>query len=531
MRLKLHKYPIELFYKPGPQMHISDTLSRASLPITEITPAMPDYMIFNIMEEDAVRKELEDADVTVFVTDERLRQVCEETTKDATLQTLMEVIMKGWPEDKKDVPICIREYWAYRDELITQDGLVFRGTRIVIPTAMRKAMMTRAHASHMGIQYTINSARDIMYWPLMHSDLTQEVQTCNTCQESKPAQAKEPMLTYPIAKHPWQVVASDCFELKGEHYVVLVDTYSDYIEVCPLKDLTSSTLIGQIKQVFAAQGTPAIFISDNGPNYASREFHQFAQSWDFQHISSSPHHHKSNGKAESAVSIVKPMFEKAIKEGKDIWKALLEWRNATTPNMQSSPAQRLMSRRTRSFLPCATTHYVPKVQEKVPEKIIEKRKVAKHYHDQGAKSLPKLVIGQPVRVKTRPQVPHSEWRAGRVVKETAPRSYIVEVNGYQYRRNRIHLRDAIPSKDNSMTLREKSPSPVRPAIAHQPVSNNANSRVYKSPANRAVQRSPLSVTEVGKDMPTSPRAVTPDISSTMTRSGRVVNKPARFRDE
>ena len=161
--------------------------------------------------------------------------------------------------------------------MTVQEGLVFRGERIVIPSEMRRLMKTRAHAAHLGLQYTISTAREIMYWPKTHNDLTEAVRLCNICQESQPTQAKEPMMTYPLPKLPWQVMASDVFELHKSHYVVMVDIHSDYVEACPLPDLTSGTLIEVVKQVFATHGTPAVLISDNGPSYALQEFQQFAK--------------------------------------------------------------------------------------------------------------------------------------------------------------------------------------------------------------------------------------------------------------
>ena len=143
-------------------------------------------------------------------------------------------------------------------------------------------------------------------------------------------------MTHPLPQFPWQIVASDMF-------VIVVDTYSDYIELSHLEDQSSSTLIKAIHEM------PVMLLSDNGPNYASQEFRQFTEDWNFQHITSSPHHHKSNGKAESAVKIVKRIIKRAWRHNEDQWAALLEWRNSITPNMNSSSAQRLMSRRTRSL--------------------------------------------------------------------------------------------------------------------------------------------------------------------------------------
>ena len=58
---------------------------------------------------------------------------------------------------------------------------------LLFPTQPRTEMTARAHSSHLGIQYTTSTARDIMNWPRMTADLTEAVQKCHVCQQSKPA--------------------------------------------------------------------------------------------------------------------------------------------------------------------------------------------------------------------------------------------------------------------------------------------------------------------------------------------------------
>ena len=509
MRLRLQKYSLDLEYKPGPTMYISDTLSRASLPIKQVDKDTPSYQIFQIQEEQELHGELEDIDLedSLFVTDTRLNTIKHETAKDMTLQTLMNVTKGGWPANKLEVPLCIREYWPYRDELTTQNGLAYRGTRIIIPTAMRAELTNRAHASHLGIQYTCNTARPIMYWPRMTADLTDAVNRCETCQTTQPAAPKEPLMTHPIPQIPWQSVASDCFELDGHHYVVLVDLYSDYIEVAELLNMTTTALIKQMKPIFATHGSPAVLITDNGSNYASQEFKSFTKDWEIHHVTTSPHHHKANGKAESAVKIMKNIIKKARKEKQDMWKAILEWRNSPTPGTTNSPAQKLMSRRTRSFLPCAHNMYKPVVQTNVTEQVVQKRKLAKLYHDRSAKPLPKLICGQPVMVKVHPQQPRSDWKAGMVKQQTtSPRSYIVAVNGRNYKRNRTHL------KDTKVSLTQSSNAPQ---LSH-PLEDTA-----PKPTSKASE-SAVTFTE-------STTSTKPTPSYT-TMSGRTVKPPLRLSD-
>ena len=110
-------------------------------------------------------------------------------------------------------------------------------------------------------------------------------------------------------------------------------------------------------------------MTDNGSQIVSQEFTQFATDWEFKHVTSSPRYPKSNGKAESAVKVAKNLFKKVIKDGRDPWSALLDYRNTPTEDMKSSPTQRLVSRRTQTLLPTATSLLHPKAVEGVEDQI------------------------------------------------------------------------------------------------------------------------------------------------------------------
>ena len=58
-------------------------------------------------------------------------------------------------------------------------------------------------------------------------------------------------------------------------------------------------------------------VSNNGPQFSSFEFAQFAKDWDFIHDPSSPKYPKLNGMAENAVKIVKGLLQKADKHKGD----------------------------------------------------------------------------------------------------------------------------------------------------------------------------------------------------------------------
>ena len=65
-----------------------------------------------------------------------LLQIRDATRQDETLGELIRYIMAGWPSTRGDIPDIIHDFWNYRDKLSTVDGIVLKGTRIIIPTKL-----------------------------------------------------------------------------------------------------------------------------------------------------------------------------------------------------------------------------------------------------------------------------------------------------------------------------------------------------------------------------------------------------------
>jgi len=218
----------------------------------------------------------------------------------------------------------------------------------------------------------------------MNAEVRDQINQCSICNEFQATNQQLSMQSHELPDRPWSRVATDQFKLHGKDYIVLVDFYSDFIEVKKLEENTSSSVIEFLKEQFSRYGIPDTVVTDNGPQFSSQEFHQFTLKWEFVHVSSSPHHHKSNGKVESAVKIAKSLIMKSLKDNKDPWLALLDQRNTPTESIGTSPAQRLMSRRTRTLLLTAANLLYPKVPESVTEKLKLKRQKAKWYHDRSS---------------------------------------------------------------------------------------------------------------------------------------------------
>ncbi|XP_014674912.1 PREDICTED: uncharacterized protein K02A2.6-like [Priapulus caudatus] len=211
-------------------------------------------------------------------------------------------------------------------------------------------MLDRIHSSHLGVEKCQRRARDILFWPSMNDQIKELVSRCDICLSFRNKQQKEPLKSHAIPQRPWQKVATDLFEIDGVMYICLVDYYSKFVEFTKVSDTKSATVIEWLKEQFARYGLPEEVISDNGPQYSSDVFAEFARKYEFQHHTSSPEYPQSNGMAERAVQTLKRLLKKVGRAGRDPYLAILEWRNTPLQGM-GSPSQMLMGRRTRSRLP------------------------------------------------------------------------------------------------------------------------------------------------------------------------------------
>ena len=149
---------------------------------------------------------------------------------------------------------------------------------------------------------------------------------------------------------------------------------------------------------------------------------EFARSLEFEHVTISPHHSQSNGKAEATVKIAKKIIKKTRREEKDVQLAILDWRN-TASETGTSPVQRLMSRRTRNLLPTPELLLKPAIVEGVEGEIEQRKRRAKKQYDRRAKDLPELTIGETVRLQ--PNYHRKPWRKATCLEKVGPRSYVV----------------------------------------------------------------------------------------------------------
>ncbi len=114
MLLCIQGYDYTLQYKPGKEMLIADALSQYDpLPGSNIEMDVTIHHLWTIGEEQKVAFQ-------------------QEVATNLTMKALMEMILEGWPDDVKQVPTALREYWLHWATLCVEDGLILKDENLVI---------------------------------------------------------------------------------------------------------------------------------------------------------------------------------------------------------------------------------------------------------------------------------------------------------------------------------------------------------------------------------------------------------------
>jgi hypothetical protein len=174
--LRLQKFDIRLSYTPGKYMYTSDALSRA------------------YSESPVKTADTGEADVEVYVnmvfsnlnvSDEKLEKIRSETREDEQFKILTNCILSGFPHEKRECPVEIRDFWNIRNELSLVNGIILKGLKVVIPRSLRKEMLQKIHVGHLGIEKCRRRAREVLYWPGLNQEVADMVKNCPACNEYK----------------------------------------------------------------------------------------------------------------------------------------------------------------------------------------------------------------------------------------------------------------------------------------------------------------------------------------------------------
>ena len=374
--------------------------------------------------------------------------------QDNQLTRLSHYINTGFPCEKKNLLTDLQENWNYRDTLSIKNGLLTRGSRIIVPQEMRAEMLQYIHNGHQGKERCLLRARNTVFWPKIMYDIQELIERCIICQEHGKSQPITG-ITQELPPFPWHTLATDIFYWKRMDFLIVADVFSKYFLVRKLANSTSAVVCAEIATIVTELGLPHIIRSDNGPCYNSKEFQKLLQCYNITHHTSSPHHPRSNGFVERMVGVAKKLMDKAGSEGKPWISGLYEYRVTPQSGSIASPLQLITQRTPREKdLPQLPSTLGAQEMYETCQELIRRQpnKPERNYIE--------LTSGMAVWVQHRQ---NTSWEPATVVSQSSSNSYwIMQENDTDqpkvYRRTRSMLKirstDVLQTRHNYSQLTE-----------------------------------------------------------------------------
>ena len=141
--------------------------------------------------------------------------------EDYELALLKHTITQGWPSSIKEMPNVLQPYWTFIEKLTVEDGLVLKGTRIVIPNMKCEAVLKLIQEGHLGLNKCKLHAKDTVYWPGLNDQLEKLILNCEIClkySQSKWNQQPNMSLGQEIPLHAWTKLVTNIFHFEGASY-------------------------------------------------------------------------------------------------------------------------------------------------------------------------------------------------------------------------------------------------------------------------------------------------------------------------
>ena len=153
-------YNFTVCYLPGLKNQLTDFLSRVGGLQDSIK--LPKLSIYQITSQPNARSD-------------SMQQLHETSQADDTLAILKYTIQKGLPSTITELPSEIQPYWTFREELTIEDGLILKGTRIVVPSMKQVEILKLINEGHLGLTKCKLRVKETVYWPGLNDQLEELV--------------------------------------------------------------------------------------------------------------------------------------------------------------------------------------------------------------------------------------------------------------------------------------------------------------------------------------------------------------------
>lgn len=269
----MQEYDFKIIYKSGSTMSHVDALSR--------NPVGPEFVEVRCIETKWI--------ATVQHNDPELQRIIS-ILKDEDTNGILDI----------------------KNNFVIKRGLLYRktetGDRWVVPKGVRWQILKAHHddIGHYGFDKTYDKIKSNFWFAKMRRFIKKYVESCLQCAHSKIPAGKKAGELHPIPKveRPFHTLHIDHLgpfvrsKKKNAYLLLIVDAFTKYIILAPVKNTKSVNSISALKNYFHTFGVPTRIISDRGTSFTSKRFEEYLRTLGIKHVLNAVATPRANGQVE-----------------------------------------------------------------------------------------------------------------------------------------------------------------------------------------------------------------------------------------
>ena len=329
-----------------PNLNLLGRLAMMKLKLTNLTDHLADTSFDGEEMEDDVDSVCLVRTISRQINPDNPLLVVRETAKDPILAQVMRFVKEGWPHAFSEE---LKDFKKLENSLSTENGCVFYGLRVIIPSTLRNHILKLLHLGHFGMQRMKQLARSTVYWPRIDFDIENLCRKCTSCGQFQNKPDKPSIHPWMMPEKPWSRLHLDhAINFLGRNWLVLVDAYSKYPCIHPTTSTSSKSTTTILEQEFAHFGYPHTLVTDNATTFMSQEFQAWCKQRGIVHLTGAPYRPATNGAAERLIQSFKQALRKSSLPPKEaLQEFLMQYRRIPFAS-GLSPSELLNGRRIRT---------------------------------------------------------------------------------------------------------------------------------------------------------------------------------------
>ena len=276
------------------------------------------------------------------------------------LSELLELLVAGISRD--EWPSHIKQYSYHAHKLRVKDGILMYIdhliTAVVVSLDLLVDVAIAAHYRmlHIGRDKLVHLIKRHVWHPKLYSVCQDICTSCKHCQLMKVArQCYVPPTVKIVTNAPFELLAVDLvtFPKSKDGWIgccVAIDHNSKWLCAIPIRNKTTTTVCNILEHsIFSClPRLPERLLSDNGKEFASKEFGEMLSRFSIKHVMTTPYKPSSNGCVERVNRTLGELLRSAESSQGDwrenLTRAIITYNNTRHRELNMSPAEYLMSK-------------------------------------------------------------------------------------------------------------------------------------------------------------------------------------------